>query len=181
MTATPAPLANTDDLATMWRPLLPDELPRAASLLTRASALLRQAAPHTDARIAAWQVDPTQVSALDPTLVATVVATIVKRFIANIEGVASQTIGPYHVAYALRTEKDVRGELQITANDLKALEPYVPSRRIGSIRVRAGLAPWPYGDMGRVVVSAYYDSSLLYTGTGAFPVEMPVPIGGTIL
>lgn len=167
-------LATPADLATMWRPLLPDETSRAADLLLRASALLRQAVPSIDDRIAQWtSSDDVPVGALDPTLVATVVATIVKRFIANVEGVASESIGPYSVSYALRTEKDVRGELQVTANDLRALRPYQPKAALGSIRVHPSMAPWPIGDLG-IVARMRYDTADYQTGTE--PVSVPTPV-----
>lgn len=171
----PTPLAIPDDLADMWRPLLDAEIPRAVSLINKASALLRQAQPHIDARIALYTSDPGNVAALDPTLAATVVATIVKRFIANVEGVASQTVGPYSVAYALRAEKDVRGELQVTDNDLMALRPYQPKARIGSIKVKASLAPWPIGEYGPMW-GGFPMSEFVEFCAEPVVVEMPVPL-----
>lgn len=155
-----ASLATTDDLADMWRPLNSDELTRASNLLSRASALLRQVAPHVDDRISRHNADPTDPMGLDPVLVATVVATIVKRFISNVEGVASQSVGGYSVRYALRTEKTIRGELQVTQEDLDALRPYLPKSRIGTIRTRAALAPSPLAMWG----GFYANSAILATG-----------------
>lgn len=181
MAASLSALAVADDLEDMWRPLTDDEKPRIARLLVKASALLRQAAPHVDARVAQFYEDPTVVGALDPVTVATVVATIVKRFISNVEGVASETVGPYHVAYALRQEKDIRGELQITENDLKALRPYQPKAAIGSIRVRPALAPWPFGRIGGFgggfLSPGQVDGLLIEEGFDTGVVEVPVPFG----
>jgi hypothetical protein len=173
MTA-PEALAQPSDLEDMWRPLADSEMLRAVRLIQKASALLRQAQPHIDNRIALFSTDPTNVAALDPTIVATVVATIVKRFIANVEGVASQTVGPYSVSYALRVEKDIRGELQVTENDLQALRAYKPTAAIGSIRVKPSLAPWPIGDYGPVF-GAPLSEFVEFFGTPVV-VEMPVPI-----
>lgn len=173
----PDALATVDDLEDMWRPLQPDEVDRASGLLLRASALLRQAAPHVDARITQFNDDPTNVQALDPLLVATVVATIVKRFISNVEGITNRTEGPFSTSYALRGDKDIRGEMIVNAADLDKLKPYLPQRRIGSIRVRPAMAPFPYGDLGSpILASAWIED----TGVGAFPVETPVPIGWPI-
>lgn len=173
----PTALAQVSDLEDMWRPLADAETPRAVNLIAKASALLRQAAPHIDARIALFTSGSTDVGALDPILVATVVATIVKRFISNVEGVASQSVGPYSVAFALRAEKDVRGELQVTDTDLAALRPYQPTAAIGSIKVRPSLAPWPYGDYGpttgRIIASELLD----FPAGGPTVVEVPVPFG----
>lgn len=141
-------LATYLDLQDMWRPLADSEIDRASGLLIRATALLRQAAPSVDDRIAAWQANPADPRGLDPTVVATVVATIVKRFISNVEGVASQSVGGYSVSYALRTEKSIRGELQVTKEDLEALFPNRKRARIGTIRIRPALAPRPIGRYG---------------------------------
>jgi hypothetical protein len=133
---------------------------RATSLLRRASALLRQVAPHVDARIARYQQNPADPAALDPDLVATVVATIVKRFISNVEGIATQSMNGFAVSYALRTEKSVRGELQVTQEDLNQLQMYRPRNRIGSIRIHAAMAPSPLSMAG----GYYANSAILATG-----------------
>lgn len=159
-----APLADTSDLEDMWRPLDGSEVQRASNLLARASSLLRQVAPHVDVRLALWQSDPSNPTALDPVLVSTVVATIVKRFISNIEGVATQSTNGFAVSYALRTEKSVRGELQVTQEDLNQLRPYLPRRRVGTIRVHAAMAPHPlagsYGANSAILATGLYDSAL---------------------
>lgn len=141
-------LATHNDLEDMWRPLAAGEIERAINLLGKASALLRQAAPSVDDRIAAWRLNPADPRGLDPTVVATVVATIVKRFISNVEGIASQSTLDYSVSYALRTEKARRGELTVTDEDLQTLFPNRKRARIGTIRVRAALAGRPVGRYG---------------------------------
>lgn len=167
------PLAETSDLEDMWRPLDTSEVQRAENLLAKASALLRQVQPNVDARIAAFQEDPTDPIGVDPVLVATVVATIVKRFISNVEGATSQSIGPLSMSYALRGDKDVRGELQVTSGDLQKLQMYRPKSRIGSIRVRPSMAAPIGGSL------AYYGSTaILATGwfDSAFEYETPLLI-----
>lgn len=141
-------LATYQDLEDMWRPLADSEIDRATGLLARASAHLRNAAPSIDDRIAAFEADPTDPRGLDPTLVATICATIVKRFISNVEGVATQSVGGYSVSYALRTEKTIRGELLVTPEDLQQLFPNRKRPRAGTIRVRPALAPRPIGRYG---------------------------------
>jgi hypothetical protein len=177
----PEPLASVDDLADMWRPLLDSETDRAANLIDKASAMLRQntpPVPSLDARIAMFDADPTSYQGLDRTLVATVVATIVKRFISNVEGVVSQTqtVGPFSQAqsYALRGDKDVRGEMQVTAGDLDRLRPYPTARaRIGSIRIRPSMATGPFGGIGHGQV---IDCLLLEFGNTPTVIGVPVPI-----
>lgn len=141
-------LASYQDLEDMWRPLQDSEIDRVNRLLTRAAALLRQAAPSVDDRIAAWKNDSTDPRGLDPTVVSTVVSTIVKRFISNVEGVATQSVGGYSVSYALRTEKTIRGELLVTKEDLEALFPNRKRPKAGTIRTRPALAPRPIGRYG---------------------------------
>lgn len=144
-------LANAFDVADLWRPLTPAEQPRVASLIAKASALLRQKVPWVDERIARFAVNPDDPGGLDPVTVATVVATVVKRFLVNPDGATntSETTGPYSRSqgFALRGDKDVRGELVITDSDIAALTPAVASpARLGVIKAKAGLGPCGLGD-----------------------------------
>lgn len=172
----PTVLATTADLEDMWRPLASSEYQRASRLLTKASSLLRQKLPAVDARMARFAVDPTDLGGLDPSAVATVVATIVKRFLSNIQGVASEGAGPYHVSYAIRGEKDIRGEMQVSQGDLDALAPHRSKvSQIGSIKTRPRLAPWPYGDIGGPSGgSSIGDSWLLVAGSDGPSSEFPI-------
>lgn len=143
-----AVLASVQDVVDMWRPLSPDEAARVDGLLWKASALLRQASPSVDDRLAVYAANPGDPSGLDPVVVATVVATMVKRFLSNVDGVASQSIGSATVTYSARGDTAARGELQVTQSDLDALRVHTSQAvRLGSIRVRPVLAPWPYGDL----------------------------------
>lgn len=167
----------------MWRPLQTAEIARAVRLLAKASSLLRQRSPYIDARMSRFAVDPTDQGGLDPVTVATVVATMVKRFLSNVEGIVTQTTGPYGVSYAIRGEKDIRGALQVTAADLDALRPFQSRKsRIGSIKTSPSLAPWPHGRIGGPPGSASAtDLWLLELNDGPYSAELPVrgrPYGG---
>lgn len=148
-----APLAIPSDVEDLWRPLTPADYPRVPNLIDKASALLRQRLPWVDARVTRFRLDPTDAGGLDPLTVASVVATVVKRFLVNPDGATNsgETTGPYSQTkgFALRGDKDVRGELYVSDQDVKNL--LVPSKglpRIGTIKSRPRLAPWPYGDVG---------------------------------
>lgn len=115
-------------------------------LIVKASALLRQRARWIDNRIGRFEINPEDSGGLDPVLVASVVASIVKRYIVNPSGATNTTesIGPYSqsVGYALRGEKDARGELVIIDSDLEKLKVFSPKASVmGSLRIRPGLAP----------------------------------------
>lgn len=173
-----APLAKTDDVVDVWRPLSDTtEAARIERLIAKASARLRQkCAFDIDARIALFQsgaVDPT---ALDPQIVADVVAAIVKRFLVNQDGVASnsQGAGPFSQAqtFVSRYDKsgaDVRGTIQVTEADLEQLRPAVPAPTVGVVRVdpaspRVVIPHTPFGRFGLggpvVVPDLYPDSGV---------------------
>lgn len=147
--------ATSDDVAAaLLRPLTEQESQYVAQLLISASALLRNASPALDSRIALYESDPTTPRAVDPDVVAAVAAGIVKRYLVNPKGLASTTegVGPYShgETYALRAEADVRGVMQVTAEDLATLTPNRRRLRAGSIRTRPGLAPRPVGHYGGI-------------------------------
>jgi hypothetical protein len=128
-----APLATPDDVADVWRPLTADETTQVLNLITKVSAKLRQKAPFDiDARIDLFSSDPADPTALDPVVVADVVATIVKRFIVNVDGVASSSegMGPFSKSATFatfydKTGADVRGAIQVTESDIDQLRPAV--------------------------------------------------------
>ena len=137
------PLAKPTDVADVWRALTSDEVDRALNLIGKASALLRHACPWVDARLAAYVVDPTDPTGLSPEIVATVVATVVKRFLSNAFGVASEGMGGYSIAYSLRSDKGIRGELAFLESDIERLAPasLVGVARLSTIKVAAAMAP----------------------------------------
>lgn len=123
----PDPLADAADVADIWRPLSAAEQTQATSLIVKASALLRAAAPFDiDVRLTLAADDPDR---LDPAVVATVVAGIVKRVMVNPDSAVSstETVGPYShsTTFAQRSgSADVmRGDLVVTAADLAVLRP----------------------------------------------------------
>lgn len=140
-------LCTPDDVADMWRPFTDDEeRAKVQRLIDKASGLLRQKLPAVDVRMQTYQTLPTDESALDPQTVATVVATVVKRFLSNPDGVAhmSKALGGANVSYgyALRGDKDVRGELIVTDSDLSKLDPPMAANPwIGTVRTKHNLAP----------------------------------------
>lgn len=143
----PTSLCTPDDVADMWRPLAnDDERAKVQRLIDKASGLLRQKLPAVDDRMKTFQTMPTDEAALDPSTVATVVATVVKRFLSNPDGVAhmSKALGGASVSYgyALRGDKDVRGELIVTENDLSKLAPPMAANPwLGTVRTKHNLAP----------------------------------------
>jgi hypothetical protein len=142
-------LCTADDVADMWRPLIDDaERSKVERLIGKASSLLRQKLPSVDTRIATFATLPGDVSALDPDTVAAVVATIVKRFLSNPDGAThvSKSLGGASVSsgYALRGDKDVRGELIVTDDDLAKLEAPVSSKPwLRTITTKHRMAPNP--------------------------------------
>lgn len=146
-------LTSPDDVETaLLRPLTDTERAYIEPLIIAASSLLRNAAPAVDDRIARWKADSTDPTALDPLTVSTVLAGVVKRYLINPTGIAteSETVGPFSksTAYALRSEKESRGVLQITALDVATLFPTRKRLRAGTIRLRPALAPRPVGRYG---------------------------------
>ncbi len=164
-------LATTDDVADMWRPLTTDEVNRVRRLISKASSLLRQKSPWLDARLADWDIDPTDPAALAPETVATVVATIVKRFLVNPDGATnlSETTGPFSNAkgFALRGDKDIRGELQVTVGDVESLRAAVRTRaRLRSIGVGSSLARQVPGALDASTGVDGYRESVVADGIG---------------
>ena len=146
-------LAQRSDVETaLLRPLTTDEVAYIDGLLAQASALLRNSAPSVDDRIAVFAADPTNPRGVSAEVVSAVVAGIVKRYMINPKGLASTTdsTGPYShgETYALRSEKDVRGVMQVTTEDLATLMPNRKRLRAGTLRTRPGLAPRPVGHYG---------------------------------
>jgi hypothetical protein len=161
---TAAPLASPDDVADLWRPLTSTEVARITNLVVKASSLLRQRLPQVDARIARFKADPTDGGGLDPMAVATIVATVVKRFLVNPDGATntSETQGPYSSSkgFALRGDKDIRGELIVLESDVASLlEPSTAQARLATLRVKAGMSPDPqnYGVTEGSVAAGGFD------------------------
>lgn len=145
------PLVAQDDVeAVLLRPLTAEEQPYVTQLCTSASALLRNQAPSVDNRIARFESDSTDPGGLDPATVALVLAGVIKRYIANPNGVVSESVGPFSVSYALRGDKAPRGVIDIADEDMRILFPNRKRLRAGMIRTRPALAPRPVGRYGPI-------------------------------
>lgn len=130
-----APYATPQDLADRWRPLLPDELERAAVLLGDAAARIRAAVPDVDARI----VDGT----LDLNLPLIVSVEMVKRVLMSPvdqapAGQVQQTAGPFSqsVSYVNPT-----GDLYLTRAERRLLGG--GSQRASSVDMTPPCTPCP--------------------------------------
>jgi hypothetical protein len=141
------PLAIADDVADIWRPLSSVESARAASLCTKASALLRNEVRNIDDRVALYSTTPDDATALPAEVVATVVAGMVKRVMVNSDGVRSksESAGPFARSMTFvestAAAPSSLGELIVTEQDLAKLTPRTPRNQMSSIRISAGLAP----------------------------------------
>lgn len=139
-------LCTPDDVADMWRPLIDaDERAKVDRLIGKASALLRQKLPSVDARIATFAATPTDVSALDPDTVASVVAVVIKRFLSNPDGAThvQKSLGGASTStgYALRGDKDPRGDMVITDADLDKLAVSPTSPWLATVTTKHRMAP----------------------------------------
>jgi len=140
--------------AQLLRPFTDLETASVDTLIGQASSFLRTASPSVDTRIAAFLADPTDPSGLDPVTVSGMLAGVIKRYLVNPKGIVSgsDTTGPYahSESYALRSDKDRRGALEITPEDLAVLFPNRKRLRAGTIRLRAAMAPRPVGRYGPI-------------------------------
>jgi hypothetical protein len=172
--------------AALVRPLTALEAQYVPTLLDQASALIRNAAPSVDQRMAAYAADSTNLTSVSAATVSTVVAMVVKRYLVNPTGIASttETSGPFShsTSMALRGEKGQRGILEVTAEDLKVLFPNRKRARVGSIRLRANMAPRPvgrYGGFGDVnqMIGAIVDWAPVHGVSDLFYESLLLPLG----
>jgi hypothetical protein len=153
--ALPDTLTTSDDVETaLLRPLTAGEGLYIDDLMVQATELLRLARPSIDARIARYTADPTDPGGVSAKAVAAVLAGVIKKYLINPTGIATTTrsVGPYSqsIAYALRSEKERRGALEITDDDIAVLFPSRKRPRAGTIRTRPALAPRPVGRYGPI-------------------------------
>lgn len=141
-----APLATVSDVQLLYTPLIgatTDVQNQVTGLIAKASAILRQALPWVDSRIARFNTNPSDVGGLDPVLVADVIATMVKRFLVNQSGATNQseTVGPYShsTGFVIRGEKHVvLGELYLSDADLDKLRgPVKMVPKMGTAKIGA--------------------------------------------
>ncbi len=101
------------------------------ALLRAASKLVRAQFPNVDAQLAS--------GALDPDVVALAATNMVLRVLRNPRGLRGQTIGPFSYTYDTSL---AAGELVIGPNEQAVLSPVTAAASaIGSVRIRAGMAP----------------------------------------
>jgi hypothetical protein len=137
-----------DVVAALVRPLKPEEAASIDALMVQVSSRLRTRMPSVDVRIAAFYQRPRPANALDPITVASMLAGVIKRYLVNVEGAASRsrTDGPFtttfsFASYGKTLGEGTPGELEITDADIAALTAASGRRRLGSIRLGAGLSP----------------------------------------
>lgn len=182
------PFAEPPDVETaLLRPLTDAERPYVPDLIDKASGLLRTRVPSIDDRIELWNQDPKNLAGVSPSTVATVVAGVVKRYMTNPQGFVSetQTVAEYSTShsYALRGEKETRGEMRISDEDLAVLFPNRKRARVGSFRLSPALAPRPVGRYGPVPtpVEAYAAEVTFGSGSNRHPVAGEQDFGGSVL
>ena len=149
-----SPFADHSDVETLLpQPMWPsgvttDAVDRQCAL---ASSLLRQRIPGIDQRLALPASDRLSV---DGDVLALIVAGVVKRYLVNITGATSTsssiTAGSMSrsssYGFTAREDGESTGSITITDADIAPLRPYSPkSARVGTVKVRPGLAPWPLG------------------------------------
>jgi hypothetical protein len=113
------PFATPDDVASIWRPLTPEEETAATTLLEVASAIIRSRFPGIDSEVTTGAVPAENVRF--------VCAGMVKRaLIAPDDGVSqeSSTTGPYSAA---QTFANPLRNVFLTAADLILIQGYRPS------------------------------------------------------
>jgi hypothetical protein len=137
----PPPLATISEYTELFGALSITRQSTAKALLRRASQLVRDRFPIIDAQIAAGTTPANSV--------AMAVLNMVSRVMRNPSGLRSETTGPFSRAYDNAASS---GYLALTAEDLALIDPSADPNaaikskgRVGTIRVRAGLAPWPEG------------------------------------
>ena len=125
-----ADLATQDDVESLWRALVGDEIVQVDGLLRYASTIVRSRVPSVDVRI--------DDGTLDPQIVADVVASMVIRALRNPTGVSQESIGP--VSFSVSTLV-AAGYLFLSDDEAALLAPSgLPGARgFGTIRLYAGL------------------------------------------
>lgn len=145
-------LVTQDDVeAALLRPLTAVETGFIGRNIATVSSQLRQAMTTVDDRIAAFADDPRPANALDPAVVASRLALVIKRYIANVEGVASKsrTDGPFSTTLAFASYgklfggSGVQGELQVTAADVAAINGLATPTAPGTINIKPALLAAP--------------------------------------
>ncbi len=132
------PLAVNGHVAEQFGTLTPAQESLTKALLRAASAMIRSRYPAVDSLIAAGR--------LNPDLVALAATNMVLRVLRNPGGLRSETIGPFSRSY---DTKYAAGLLVLGADEEPLLTPPIvvgaAASPVGTIFLRPGLAPPPYG------------------------------------
>lgn len=134
----PAPLATIGDVTDQFGVLSVAQEGLAGGLLRAASKMIRARFPAVDTLITAGR--------LDPDLVALAATNMVLRVLRNPGGLRSETIGPFSRAF---DTTHAAGLLVLSSDEMPLLSPTVTvstaAVAVGTIMLRPGLAPPPYG------------------------------------
>lgn len=127
-----APLAISDDVVELWKPLTAQETVNVDAMLRYVSALIRAKVPNLDARVSA--------GTLDEDLVTFAAVMPVKRVLMNQDGVRqrSENTGPYSDSITVDSAIS-SGLLVVNDTDVAALLPVKVRRSFGSINIAMGL------------------------------------------
>lgn len=133
----PPPLAVIGDVTGQFGTMTAAQEALTGALLRAASKMIRARFPSIDAQITAGRIDPD--------LVALAAANMVLRVLRNPGGLRAETVGPFSRTYDTTS---AAGLLVLTAGELSLLTPTAPTTNtglvVGTIRVKAGLAPARY-------------------------------------
>lgn len=126
----PPPLAAPNEIVPLFRALTAAEESTAASLLRRASAMVRGRFPDVDDQIAAGTLDGEQVGLA--------VIEMVLRVMRNPEALRSETRGPFSRSY---DPVAASSRLTLTEAEIAVLTAVAATEPAGTITLTAGLAP----------------------------------------
>ncbi len=133
-----APLATVEEVATQFGSMTPAQETLTAALLRTASAMIRSRYPAVDTWIADGRINAE--------LVALAAINMVLRVLRNPSGLRAETIGPFSRTY---DTKYAAGLLVLGEDETGLLTPPVTvstaASPVGTIFLRPGLAPPPYG------------------------------------
>lgn len=133
----PAPLATVGDVGAQFGGMTAAQEGLASWLVRAASKIIRSRFPFIDDQIAAGLVDPD--------VVALVVTNAVLRVLRNPNGLRSETIGPFSRSWDTSIAGGLLGFSKDELADLTPVLTGINRAGVGTIMLRPGLAPRPYG------------------------------------
>ncbi len=136
------PLAVLGDVVAQYGTMTAAQQTLTNTLLRAVTRMIRARIPTVDAMISDGR--------LDPELVALAATNMVLRVLRNPGGLRSETVGPFSRTY---DTSSAAGLLAFTIDDLALLTPSADPDafpvQVGTVWMRPGLAPRPYGKVGR--------------------------------